>query len=271
MSQEKTTLEIIAPSVDEAVARGLNQLGIPREMVDVEVLDTGSRGLFGLGSRQARVRLSIKSSEAQTPAQPVSDAAPAQPVSKPSAPVRQVNKPAASVQPVEPVQETEPSVPGDPQVLNSASAVVNELLDKMSIQATVTARYIKGEEDEEHPMVLVEVQGNDLSILIGRRSETLNALQYIASLIVCKEVGRWVPMTIDIQGYRQRRDRQLRQMARRMAEQAVHTGRRQVLEPMPSSERRVIHLELRDHPLVITESTGEEPNRKVTITLKKQG
>mgnify|MGYP001166115172 CR=1 FL=1 len=281
MSQEKTTLEIIAPSVDEAVARGLNQLGIPREMVDVEVLDTGSRGLFGLGSRQARVRLSIKSAEAPATTQPVSTSAPAQPVSKPAAsvqpvskpaaPVQPVSKPAAPVQPAELVQEDEPSVPGDPQVLNSASAVVNELLDKMSIKATVTARYIKGEEDEEHPMVLVEVQGNDLSILIGRRSETLNALQYIASLIVCKDVGRWVPMTIDIQGYRQRRDRQLRQMARRMAEQAVHTGRRQVLEPMPSSERRVIHLELRDHPLVITESTGEEPNRKVTITLKKQG
>ncbi len=262
MSQEKTTLEIIAPSIDEAVAKGLNQLGIPREMVDVEVLDSGSRGLFGLGSRQARVRLSIKSADAP---------ATAQPVSKPAAPVQPVKKPAAPVQPVEPVQEIEPSVPGDPQVLNSASAVVNELLDKMSIKATVSARYIQGEEDEEHPMVLVEVQGNDLSILIGRRSETLNALQYIASLIVCKEVGRWVPMTIDIQGYRQRRERQLRQMARRMAEQAVHTGRRQVLEPMPSSERRVIHLELRDHPLVMTESTGEEPNRKVTITLKKQG
>lgn len=261
MSQEKTTLEIIAPSVDEAIARGLNQLGIPREMVDVEVLDTGSRGLFGLGSRQARVRLSIKSAQAHPTPQPVSNAAPAQPVIKPAAPV----------QPVEDVQDVEPSVPGDPQVLQSAGAVVTELLDKMSIKATVTARYIKGEEDEDHPMVLVEVQGNDLSILIGRRSETLNALQYIASLIVCKEVGRWVPLTIDIQGYRQRRERQLRQMARRMAEQAVHTGRRQVLEPMPASERRVIHLELRDHPMVMTESTGEEPNRKVTITLKKQG
>lgn len=255
MSQEKTTLEIIAPSVDDAIARGLSQLGIPRELVDVEVLDTGSRGLFGLGSRQARVRLSIKSPESQ-------------PVPKPS-----INKPieqpvSAPEQPAPVVHEV---VAGDPQVLQSASAVVSELLEKMSIKATVEARYIPGEEDEEHPMVLVEVQGNDLSILIGRRSETLNALQYIASLIVCKEVGRWVPLTIDIQGYRQRRERQLRQMARRMAEQAVHTGRRQVLEPMPSNERRLIHLELRDHPMVMTESTGEEPNRKVTITLKKQG
>jgi spoIIIJ-associated protein len=74
---------------------------------------------------------------------------------------------------------------------------------------------------------------------------------------------------IDVQGYRIRREKALRQLARRMAEQAIHTGRRQVLEPMPPAERRVIHLELRDHPQVETESIGEEPNRKVTINLKK--
>ena len=74
---------------------------------------------------------------------------------------------------------------------------------------------------------------------------------------------------IDVQGYRARRERQLRQIARRMADQAIHTGRRQVLEPMPANERRLIHLELRDHPEVATESVGDEPNRKVTIFLKK--
>ena len=116
---------------------------------------------------------------------------------------------------------------------------------------------------------MVEIQGDDLSILIGRRSETLNALQYISSLIVGKELGEWVPMMIDVQGYRARRERQLRQIARRMAEQAIHTGKRQVLEPMPANERRIIHMELHDHPQVITESLGEEPNRKVTISVKK--
>jgi len=78
-----------------------------------------------------------------------------------------------------------------------------------------------------------------------------------------------VPITIDVQGYRARRERQLRQIARRMADQAIHTGRSQVLEPMPASERRLIHLELREDPQVATESVGEEPNRKVTIFLKK--
>ncbi|HOV05793.1 MAG TPA: R3H domain-containing nucleic acid-binding protein, partial [Anaerolineaceae bacterium] len=109
-----------------------------------------------------------------------------------------------------------------------------------------------------------------LSILIGRRSETLNALQYITSLIVSKELNRWVPLMIDVQGYRNRRERQLRQLGRRMAEQAVQSGRKQTLEPMPANERRVIHMELRNHPQVYTESVGEEPNRKVTILLKNQ-
>jgi spoIIIJ-associated protein len=128
---------------------------------------------------------------------------------------------------------------------------------------------VQSEEAADEQAVLVDIQGDDLSILIGRRSETLNALQYLASLIVGKEVGHWVSLVIDVQGYRSRRERQLRQLARRMADQAIHTGRRQVLEPMPANERRLIHLELRDHPQVATESIGDEPNRKVTIFLKK--
>ena len=117
-------------------------------------------------------------------------------------------------------------------------------------------------------MAIVNIEGKDLSILIGRRSETLNAMQYITSLIVNKELGRWVPTQIDVQGYRIRRERQLRQLGRRMAEQAIQSGRKQTLEPMPANERRVIHLELREHSQVFTESVGEEPYRKVTISLK---
>jgi spoIIIJ-associated protein len=82
-------------------------------------------------------------------------------------------------------------------------------------------------------------------------------------------LGHWMPIVVDVQGYRARRERQLRQLARRMADQAVKTGRRQVLEPMPANERRYIHLELRNQPDVTTESIGEEPNRKVTIIPKK--
>jgi spoIIIJ-associated protein len=139
----------------------------------------------------------------------------------------------------------------------------------MKVHARVTAHYVEPADPKEQRSIMVEVFGDDLSILIGRRSETLNALQYISSLIVGKELERWVPLSIDVEGYRSRRERQLRQLAHRMADQAIATGRRQSLEPMPASERRVIHLELRSHPQVFTESVGEEPNRKVTILLKK--
>lgn len=111
----------------------------------------------------------------------------------------------------------------------------------------------------------VNVNGDDLSYLIGRQAETLNALQYISSLIINKEIGRSIPLIVDVEGYRSRRENQLRQLARRMADQAVATGRRQVLEPMPANERRIVHIALRENPDVSTESIGEEPRRKVTI------
>jgi len=277
MSQEKTTLEIIAPTIEEAVSKGLNQLGLPREAVDVEVLDAGSRGLFGLGSRQARVRLSIHRLD-----------------SKPAviAPVVELDEVedeedeeeeddgermlivTSQVEEVFKSNSTEPEVEqptleGDENALQVAQHVVKELLERMRVNATVKSRYIQPQDSHEQAVILVDIQGNDLSILIGRRTETLNALQYISSLIIGKELGRWTPLMIDVQGYRVRRERTLRQLARRMADQAIHTGRRQVLEPMPAAERRVIHLELRDHAQVATESTGEEPNRKVTIVLKQ--
>lgn len=261
MSQEKTTLEVIAPTVEDAVQKGLSQLNLPQEAVDVEVLDAGSRGLFGLGSRQARIRLTIKA-PSQAPAH-----APRQTVQEPQ---RAANAPSeAEAVEYRPVEEAAVPAVEEDDTLRISREVVAELLDKMKVRAKVSASYRPPEDDNDEEVVLINVEGNDLSILIGRRSETLNALQYISSLIICKRLDRWIPLMIDVQGYRTRRERQLRQIAQRMAEQALHTGRRQVLEPMPANERRLIHLELRDHPEVDTESVGEEPNRKVTILPKK--
>lgn len=254
MSQQKTKLEVIAPTVEEAIERGLQQLGLPREAVEVEVLDEGSRGFLGLGSRQARVQLALKDLVVETVVNPQAEVLESQP--EPG-------------QQALPVKEAAPLSAAEEQIAETARAVVSELLDKMKVKAEVTTRFLPPVDEKDQESVVVEVQGNDLSILIGRRSETLNALQYIASLIVSKEVGRWVPLVIDVQGYRSRRERQLQVLARRMAEQAVSSGKRQTLEPMPASERRVIHLELRNHPDVETESVGDEPNRKVVIKLKK--
>jgi spoIIIJ-associated protein len=138
----------------------------------------------------------------------------------------------------------------------------------MKVSADVTASYIDDSDYNGRKPILVDIHGDDLSILIGRKAETLNALQFITSLIVGKELGRSVPLTVDVEGYRTRRQKQLKQLANRIATQVVETGRSQALEPMPPSERRIIHIELRDHPDVYTESAGDGDRRKVVIYLK---
>jgi spoIIIJ-associated protein len=256
MNDNRTTLEVIAPSAEEALAQGLSELGLTENDVDVEVLDEGSRGLFGIGSRQARIRITIKSpSQAEDRNQKMAES--------------DLTEEANEEEAVLPTQTAPRSKSVQEDItLHVAQETVSELLEKMHVKAEVTASF--GEPDEPHSRVpvRVDIHGNDLSILIGRQAETLNALQYIANLIVGKEMGQPVTLILDVEGYRQRREQQIRQLARRMADQAVNTQKRQVLEPMPSNERRLIHIELRDNPLVSTESIGEEPHRKVTIIPK---
>ena len=247
MTIQRATTEVIAPTVEEAVQNGLEELGLPAEAVDIEVLDEGSRGIFGLGTRMARVRLSVKETSL-------------------------VEKETA----IEPAEtEKQPSVSPAPLslkddiALHVARETVGELLERMNIKATVSAQIGEMDARDASLPILVDISGDDLSVLIGKRSETLNALQYIARLIVNKELGRPITLILDVEGFRLRRDKQLRTLAQRMADQAMKTGRRQLLEPMPANERRIIHMELRNHPGVITESQGEEPHRKVTIIPKE--
>jgi len=249
MTKKKTTVEITAPTLEQAIEQGLDQLGLPRDAVEVETLDEGHTGFLGLGNRQVRVRLSVKEEQNNLKTKD-SFGNPTDNTHSPSS------------------QDFEDEKDKIEQTKDEAEKIVSELIERMKVQATVNGRIIEPEDDKDHPMLLVDISGNDLSILIGRRSETLNALQYIASLILCDKFGEWVPLMIDVQGYRVRRERQLRQLARRLADQVVQTGRKQILEPMAANERRIIHLELRYHPFVTTESVGEEPNRRATIVLK---
>ena len=258
MSLQRTNLEIIAPSVDEAITKGLADLGLEREAVEIEILDEGSRGLFGLGTRQARIRLTVKGTELESEeiVEQEAEELP-EPVTPEKAPAPA--KPASSR-----LEEVQHEV-----TLDICRASVAELLEHMGIDCEVTAEFGEVDDGFGHKPGKVDVQGDDLSILIGKRTETLNALQYIARQIVSKELGRNVTLIIDVEGYRLRREKQLRQLARRMAEQAIKTGHKQMLEPMSPNERRIIHIELRDSPDVTTQSFGEEPHRKVTILPKE--
>ncbi len=278
---ERTTLEIIAPTVEEALAQGLAQLGLPATAVSVEVLDSGNKGLFGLGGRQVRVRLTVNSpqEEAPHPSAPLSrepgrQARQSRPSRKqetaPKPPREEKARPGTPpAPPSEPKPEgaTLSEIEGHDALLDAAEATVSKLLYLMGLQAQVSAHYGEAREDR-HP-IMVDIRGSDLGVLIGRRGETLNAFQYVASLMVGNVVHQFIQLIVDVEGHRDRRERQLRQLARRMAEQVTKSGRKLTLEPMPASERRIIHMELRDHPAVTTQSTGEEPHRKVTIIPKE--
>ncbi len=118
--------------------------------------------------------------------------------------------------------------------------------------------------------VSLNIEGDDLGILIGRRGQTLASLQYIVRLIVAEKLRMWLPINIDVAGYKKRRYESLQNLALRMAEQVKRSRRLITLEPMPADERRIIHLALADHPDVTTQSTGEGEMRKVAILLKKR-
>lgn len=218
MSDNRTFIEMIAPTVDEAIADGLRDLGVSRDVVDIEVLDEGD----AVEGRRARVRLSIKN-------------------------------------------ESEPQ-DATAQVARQA---LQELLNKMRVHAHIVAQWGEATEGEERPLVL-DVEGDDLSLLIGRRGETLAALQYILRLIVNKQLNTITNIIVDVESYKSRREQQLKRLAQRLAEQATQQRRTLSLEPMPANERRIVHLTLRDHPDVITESVGEGEFRKVTVVPKKK-
>jgi spoIIIJ-associated protein len=271
---ERTTLEIIAPTVEEALAQGLSQLGLTADAVSVEVLDSGTKGLFGLGGRQVRVLISVNPPPGQE--KPASQPDP-KPVSSPkgasvrkadAAPKAREAKPRPEKKPIESRAPVGMNTDDHDPLLDKSEDIVSKLIHLLGMKAQVSAHFDETSADD-HRNILVDVRGEDLSALIGRHAETLNAFQYIASLIVGKETQQWVQLIIDVEGYRARREKQIRQLALRMAEQVIKTGRKTTMEPMPSSERRVIHLELRSHPAVTTESVGEEPYRKVVILPKE--
>lgn len=147
-----------------------------------------------------------------------------------------------------------------------AKEVLEALLQSMEISAEVSVTQAS---TDELPLSL-DIEGDDLGILIGRRGTTLASLQYILRLIVTESLKMWVPVNVDVAGYKKRRYESLRDLALRLAEQVKRNRRLITLEPMPADERRIIHLALADHPDVATQSMGEGETRKVAILLKKR-
>ncbi len=156
-------------------------------------------------------------------------------------------------------------------IAETANNILETLLTMMGVTASVVpqAEPFTEEENEDTAPITLNIDGDDLGILIGRRGQTLSCLQYIVRLIVGHQTEDWVPITIDVAGYKQRRYEALQALAQRMAEQVKVRRAPFPLEPMPAYERRIIHLTLANHPDVTTESTGEGEARKVVILPKE--
>jgi spoIIIJ-associated protein len=152
----------------------------------------------------------------------------------------------------------------DPEAEQLATEILDFFLGTMGVVATTFVR-----EDAADGVIAFEIEGEDAGLLIGRRGETLQALQFLVNLIVNKQLGRQVYVTIDVEGYRERRQESLRSLAQRTAERVVSSGRSVQLQPMPAAERRIIHVTLAEHPDVRTESKGDGDQRRVVVLPKR--
>ncbi len=292
--------EFRGKTVEEAIEAGLDALGLKRNQADVEILNRGSRGLLGFGAEEARVRITPVQAGQQpgpavetepdvpAPKAPATVApAPKAPAAKAPAPKAPAPKAPAAKAPAvksrpaddQEIDEDEngeaeslgagmaPETPiGDADVAMIAVDLLQGMLDRMDVRATAEAVDYRGVLDVgQDPPLVINIEGDDLGILIGRRAETLAAIQYLTRLMVNHKTHRWINLVVDVEGYKARREDQLVKLAERMADRAATTGKPVTLEAMPARERRIIHITLRDHPKVFTESAGEGEHRKVTI------
>lgn len=202
-------IETTGKTVEDAVNAALEELGADIGDVEVTVLEEGSKGLFGIGSKQARVEVRLKM-----------------------------------------------------DLAGEGVRFLKSVFEKMNVDVDI-------ESYEDEDSILLQVSGKDSGIIIGRRGETLDALQYLTSLVVNKKSGRYKRLTIDIENYRKKREETLVRLAKRLADKVVKYRRNVSLEPMNPYERRIIHSTLQHNEYVETYSVGEDPNRKVVITLKQ--
>lgn len=256
MNADEEGVEVSAKTVEEAIDKALQELGLERDQVGIEILSAGKAGLLGLGGEDARVRVTpIVEGQAPTEEPPVEYEEEA-----PEAEVLVEEAPKAEVL-VKDIHAPE---------VEQASQYLRDLLRFMGIEAEVSVRPVETPGDGlGRASAVLDVAGEDLGILIGRRGYTLAALQYLVNLMVTRKLSGQVLTSVDVERYKRRREESLRNLSLRMADRVKQTGRSITLEPMPAAERRIVHLALANDPQVITSSVGYGEARKVAISLRR--
>lgn len=288
-------------SVENAVELALIDLKLTIELVDITVLEEPSKGFFGIGSKLAKVRVEKKAyhpEKLKTPeardeikaarpqyrpqrdeVRPIKEEARTireEPKVKPffertSEPSREKvvyegkNKPEfenhKKVTNFEGLNQEKPENLVPVEAGNKVLVFLNEITEKMGLEVTLEAK-------ENEDIIYVDIEGKDSGTIIGKRGQTLDAIQYLTSLVANKGDGKYIKVVVDAENYRQKREKTLEQLANRLASKVIKSRKSVRLEPMNPYERKVIHATLQSNPEVTTRSEGEEPYRRVIIDLK---
>ena len=237
---------------DEAIASALEQLKLDRDDVSVEILERAKSGFLGIGSSPAKVRVTYEVPDEEIEEEPVAVVE------------EEVSAPVVEETPV--VVEKKEEVPAAPVADAKAEQITKflvGLMEHMNVQATPVV------ECAEEGIYRVNLEGENLGAIIGRRGETLDAIQQLTSYSVNRGVSKRVRIHVDAEHYRAKREEALVRLANRVADKVVKYRRNVTLEPMNAYERHVIHTALQDYPGVTTYSTGTEPNRRTVVALEK--
>ena len=249
-------LEKSARTEDAAIAEALSELGMDRDDVSVEILERAKSGFLGIGASPARVRVSYECPDEE----PVKAPAPAKSEPKP----KTEKKPAPEKKPAAaPAPAAKPADPDEPAVYGEIRAFLSGLLERMGVNAEIEIS------PRENGGVNVNLTGAAMGAIIGRRGETLDAIQHLTNYVVNKTNDKHLHISVDAEAYRAKREESLARLAEKMAEKAIKYKRSMALEPMNSYERHVIHTALQNYEGVTTSSTGVEPNRRVVVSYVK--
>lgn len=259
-------VEFVARSVDEALTESLIKLATTSDKVEYEVLEKESKGFMGLFSKPAKIRVRLKE-ELITPFQ--------DPIQEVKEKIEEEIKLKEDIISQTIIKENTENIVEEEknniiqkvnakEVEEIACEFLNKIFHAMGILATMTVKYV-----EEQGIIEINIDGKDMGVLIGKRGQTLDSLQYLTSLVVNKESNCYLKVKIDTENYRERRKETLENLARNIAYKVKRTKHSVSLEPMNPYERRIIHSALQYDKYVETHSEGEEPYRKVIVTLKK--
>lgn len=241
-----TEVIITGKSVEEALGKAYVELGKRADQCEFEVLEKPKRSLFGRLKSEAKVRVYLKSAKKEEAV-----------AEKPAKPAKAPKFQKAEKAPKK--ADVKETVSAGNEKLTAATTYLKEVLAAMGIE-NVT---IKTEEKEDAAVLTLE--GEDLGILIGRHGETLDALQYLTSLVCNRVEGSYYRITLDCGNYREKREETLKELAKKISAKVKRTGRSQILEPMNPYERRIIHAVLSEIEGVTSKSKGDEPNRRIVV------